>query len=389
MIINKKEIYFLSHNEFRPLSDCNIGGLYNFSDKDYYAIQFLEGVNCTTRRLDTAIPEHIRERIRKGELTLVLANQLEAFLTTADTVYEKFVVELNLPESNIVLLTGSPNIMPSIHAAANKHNKKPIKVIWCRVFEFTSAAVEFKLCVENFKLAPPDHTNQVFDKKFIYLNRRWRPHRPALVGLLACKNLLDQGYISLAPCEGSSWENSYPWIMNLHHDDNEFVELFSKNKDKLFNLPHMYVDTDTQEHNIPEFRNTLIPFYKNTYFSVASETSFYTSKDFVNSVFLSEKTYKEVTQRQPFVLVGTPHTLKAFRDIGYRSFSPFIDESYDDELNDSKRMMKIANEIERLCNLQGSELKDFIEGCKEICEHNYQNLLRDIDVLGRYCTDLN
>lgn len=385
MIVNQNEIYFLSHNEFRPLSDCNIDRLYNFSDKDYYAIQFLEGVNCTTERLDIAIPESIRERIRNKELTLALCNQLEAFLSTAYTVYEKFVVELNLPEENILLLTSSPNIVPVIEEAAKLHNKKPIKAVWCRMFEYTAASVEF----HSLKSVPIDHTGQVFDKKFLYLNRRWRPHRPALVGLLACKNLLDQGYVSLAPCEGSSWEGAYHWVMHLHQDDNEFVELFTKNKDKIFNLPHMYVDTDTQEYNIPEFRTDLIPFYKNTYFSVTSETSFYTSKDFVNSVFLSEKTYKEVTQRQPFVLVGTPHTLKSFRDIGYKSFSPFIDESYDDELNDSRRMMKIANEIERLCSLQGSELTDFIEGCKEICEHNYQNLLRDMDVLGRYCTDLN
>ena len=76
--------------------------------------------------------------------------------------------------------------------------------------------------------------------------------------------------------------------------------------------------------------------------------------------------------RHPFIIVSTPNFLEKFRELGYKSFSPWINEDYDKENNDATRMMMIVREIERLSNLSPSELEDFLVAMREICEQNYQ-----------------
>jgi hypothetical protein len=291
---------------------------------------------------------------------------------------------MEFPEESLLFLTSSPNIMPAMETAAKKYNKKPIKTIWCRVYEHDAAAKE----IHVIKSSPIDKTNKVFTKKYICLNRRWRIHRPALVGILAVKNILDQGYVSLADCEMGNWDWVYDWIIESSRDE-EFTKIFQENRELITSLPLLYVDTTTQNANGDDFKFELQPFYENTYFSVVTETPFFTVGGFENNIHLSEKTFKVLTQRHPFILADTPYALKAFKSLGYKTFSPFIDESYDEETNDSKRLLMIANEVEKLCKLEGQALQDFIVGCTEICEHNYQHLISDFNRPGRYCSPLN
>jgi len=77
----------------------------------------------------------------------------------------------------------------------------------------------------------------------------------------------------------------------------------------------------------------------------------------------------------PFILVSVPHSLDILRRMGYKTFSPIIDERYDLEEEDSKRMIMIANEIERLANLTPAELEIFLAASKEIVEFNFKNLI--------------
>jgi len=60
--------------------------------------------------------------------------------------------------------------------------------------------------------------------------------------------------------------------------------------------------------------------------------------------------------------------------LGYKTFHPYIDESYDLETDDNKRMMMIVNEIERLSNFSDDELRSFIENINPICDHNFNVL---------------
>ena len=75
--------------------------------------------------------------------------------------------------------------------------------------------------------------------------------------------------------------------------------------------------------------------FDTSYFSIVNETLFYKDtyryKNIIdiqptNSVFLSEKIYKPLCMKHPFVVVGVDGTLQALRQFGYQTFDKWIDE---------------------------------------------------------------
>jgi hypothetical protein len=88
-------------------------------------------------------------------------------------------------------------------------------------------------------------------------------------------------------------------------------------------------------------------------------------------VFFSEKIYKCLALKHPFVLVSTYGSLSELRKRGYKTFSPYIDESYDDIKDDDSRLNAITNEINRLCTLSSEDWIQFTSSIKEIVDHNF------------------
>jgi hypothetical protein len=88
--------------------------------------------------------------------------------------------------------------------------------------------------------------------------------------------------------------------------------------------------------------------------------------------------------------VSRPHSLSKLKELGYKTFSPYIDESYDEEINDYERLKMIVNEIERLSNLSEPQLVEFLTAVKEIVEYNYQLLTnKQSDLKGNFVTVLS
>ena len=115
--------------------------------------------------------------------------------------------------------------------------------------------------------------------------------------------------------------------------------------------------------------------YRDTYFSVVTETNCLTERTYNRtSRILSEKTFKPMVNGHPFILVSVPHMLRLLRDNGYQTFDGIIDESYDLELDDSTRLLMIADEIARLSALEDNELSLFLTQARKICNHNREHL---------------
>lgn len=93
-----------------------------------------------------------------------------------------------------------------------------------------------------------------------------------------------------------------------------------------------------------------------------------------DSMFLSEKTYKAFYALKPFILVGQAHSLKFLRHQGYKTFSPWIDESYDEELNPILRIKKCLLEVERIASMPEQEIKRMLHDMREVIIHNHDHL---------------
>jgi hypothetical protein len=101
---------------------------------------------------------------------------------------------------------------------------------------------------------------------------------------------------------------------------------------------------------------------------VVSETIFFDRK-----LHLTEKIFKPISVKRPFILVAAPGNLAYLKRYGFKTFDRWIDESYDSEQDDYLRIEKITNEVDKLCKLSPEELKTMHQEMKEILEYNYQH----------------
>jgi hypothetical protein len=119
-----------------------------------------------------------------------------------------------------------------------------------------------------------------------------------------------------------------------------------------------------------------------TFMTVISEAQ---CNDSDNTMFLSEKTFKVIACRHPFIIMGNKDSMRMMREIGYKTFDGFIDESYD-ELPAHKRLRYITESIRKVDNI-----KDKIEWYKsmeDVLEHNYNTLLNKLYKIPKEFNDI-
>ncbi len=88
--------------------------------------------------------------------------------------------------------------------------------------------------------------------------------------------------------------------------------------------------------------------------------------------FISEKSYRSFLYKKPFVYLGQYRSLNYIQSLGYKTFSPVIDESYDEIENDKLRAATVCKEIKRLMDKPTEDfVKDMLQ-LQDICEHNYK-----------------
>ncbi len=96
---------------------------------------------------------------------------------------------------------------------------------------------------------------------------------------------------------------------------------------------------------------------KNSYFNIVTESYMY-NKSLPQShktIFeMSEKTYKALNC-QPFIHLGSYGVLKYMRSMGYQTFPELFDESYDDIINHTDRLLAVVDSIEKVCKMDDTE----------------------------------
>jgi hypothetical protein len=100
--------------------------------------------------------------------------------------------------------------------------------------------------------------------------------------------------------------------------------------------------------------------------------------------WFTEKTAKCLVAGKPFLLLGTSGQLDELRRLGFQTFSPWINESYDLESNPEKRFDMICNEIRRIAGLDEQQQQDMINEINARADYNKINYCRLIeDYVGR------
>ena len=111
-------------------------------------------------------------------------------------------------------------------------------------------------------------------------------------------------------------------------------------------------------------------FYKKIGIDIVTETAF-------NYPYPSttEKILRPLINKRMFVLVGAPHTLEFIKTKGFKTFEPFIDETYDTIDDPFDRIDAIFAEIDRLVTLPIDSIRKAMLQYTDTLESNFQTVI--------------
>jgi len=214
--------------------------------------------------------------------------------------------------------------------------------------------------------------------KFIYLNRRPHYFRIAAVSLLL--NDRDKGLMSLG-LNGNMHDGYYEYqeskfkkLLPTIYKTYEHINL------RKF-LPLVVHDGINAEKDNPVIDRSISKFY-DSYLHIVAETY----QDYSDQrAFFSEKIFKPIMFMQPFVVIGETFALQNLKNLGYKTFDKFIDESYDSIVNDEERMYACIKSAKDFFDKSSDELNNILVEMLPILTHNichlqYRAQLYDITI---------
>jgi hypothetical protein len=374
MIINIDSYrYYSNHPEPNSYVKQDFGWLepLKSDENTYFYIEVLGSRSFEEHDTNEMIPPNILKAIHRNKIILAISNSGHGYHELVDNVYVNVIIKHQIDPANVLLISESADMHLEIEAVAAKHNLAKCKFQWVNEFDYI-VNTSLQYYYNNTKTLQ----NKEYEKKFLSWNGMFRPHRSAIVYLLECLDVLSKGYVSFNT-KGGHPDHSIEWIADAMSYNEEFKEIMESNAEKLAALPNQLFIDDPLSYMA--FDPGEASLYENTYFSLVTETSF-PFKRFHYGIFenamtdvgriLSEKIFKPIGMQHPFIVVSNPKTLELLRTLGYKTFSPWIDESYDLIEDDAERLLAIAKETKRLCELNPQELTEFLTNCKEICEYN-------------------
>lgn len=107
--------------------------------------------------------------------------------------------------------------------------------------------------------------------------------------------------------------------------------------------------------------------YTDTYFSVVTETVF----DYPYS-FRTEKIWKPIFMSHPWIAVANAGYYRDMRNLGFRTYSHLIDESFDLIDNNQDRLSRIKDVI---LDLLSQNLEQFLTAARDTSKYNQQHML--------------
>jgi hypothetical protein len=186
-----------------------------------------------------------------------------------------------------------------------------------------------------------DHHGSYWHKKheFLYLNKATREHRVKLYNKLKGADLLDNSIYTFTMLdEPIRLEKKYE-LPGINPED---YPRWGKDQD-IYELP--YIDTVC---------------------SIVSETN-----DNNYEVFMTEKIWKPIMAQHVFVVHGNYLYLQKLRDMGFKTFNSYFDESYDLEQDPDKRIEMITS----LCkDLKTKKWQDIYQQTKALRQQNYNTM---------------
>jgi hypothetical protein len=212
------------------------------------------------------------------------------------------------------------------------------------------------MALDWFRYAQHVQQRKTVSKTFLVYNRAWsgtREYRLGFADRLIMAGLVNSTMMRVNPVDPT---------INKHYDLHQFEHPHWRPNnviEKHFPL------CEAESHYSADFD---LADYESTDIEVVLETLFDDQR-----VQLTEKILRPISLGQPFILAGTPNSLKYLHQYGFKTFSDCWDESYDMMTDSIERMNKITEVMSNIVSMPPDKREEMLEKAKKIANYNKQH----------------
>jgi len=248
----------------------------------------------------------------------------------------------------------------------------------CRLYHLNNLILN--VILENIDYIPQSDKLQ----NFICLNNRPNCERAAIVDLF-----LQLGYIDNVSWSANNYSTEHNFTEQAKWELKEFKLNEISNLDWIYDTYKIKNDDNKDLWGIKSsIFKTSINVVTEGFLQVHKRNSDWNIPDAEPSVLVSEKSIKPIMAKQVFLIQGCIGTLTYLKNMGFQTFSSYIDESYDSNPDWFERTKLIVSETDRLMKLSPQEWNQFIENVQPILEHNRNHAIY-LANSGKIVVDLN
>lgn len=299
---------------------------------------------------------------------IVLDYCLEGYARECFSLVYNFVEKNNL-ERRVIFTSSLYTLDREYDLWISEFNKK--KIFFCHYFN-----PWINSCKQEALHRTDINFSYEKEKWYCCLNHRPHPHRLATVVYLDYLQLLKQGIVTAhdKKYEDEITVNTLTMTENLKMHNHYWHRQYSSIIDKQATLtepllPLIYDIFDLKTACRPEDYNKEI--YENCLINLVTETFYLPVWNKTGHLFISEKTFKPIVAKQMFLIVGPKGTISFLKNLGFKTFNEFVDESYD-QLPDNIRAFKAVGELKKLTKKY--DLVDLEKKTRYIRDYNHDHL---------------
>ena len=279
------------------------------------------------------------------------------------------LLTLDFKDKNVYYITGDFNIHSNIERFEVDSNLKPI--------------IYPEVCIPQFLRNTRDRNRSYeldldFKYNVVSLNCTRKPHR---IDLLRALQGEERFIYSYYPFEDEDQINSFfkddgevellNELTELNETDKNKKPLKERTREDL--LEEWELKQQSREESVPlEYIESCIDLVTEAYCISAGTV-------------LTEKAYKPMLYKKPFIILGPRYIHQALKNIGFKLYDELFDYSFDDK-SYKERLNSVITQIKEILKIPTSELIDKCKNLSEKREYNYKALdrLQHIDMIDMF-----
>ncbi len=316
--------------------------------------------------LDTkVIIDDIKHAIENGFTKIIFDNVSEAVYFDIIRKIHRIIRILDNPNVEYYYVCSAQNGTEAYYQYCTERNIDPVlKIKSISFFENTQKGY-LNLFYQETNSTPIEYKTKIKSKLFCCFNKQLREHRIRVFYNILTSGLLEKSYTSFY--YGKEVVDQFRLASR-----NDIADIYEKHA-HLFPLT---LNVPSDRHNPIDVRADDLLYHSESYFSLVTETLFFKDKfDAGDSIFLTEKTFRPIIHKHPFILLAPAGSLSYLKNLGYKTFSPYIDESYDEIEDDEQRFLAVWNEVQRLCKFSNRQWITWQRSIADVVNHNYDMIV--------------